>query len=213
MAKDNAILPFARGTYDTTGAFAHLLGREYVCEYLEKDEPKQGGPADGRLCVLRLVKNNSGIALLPKRLAKLDATAGKVGVEAVAYAHECPNAADAAFSRSAGVDEFLPASGVPNGAYFYVVVGGPAMLTMAYTEVGDIAAGDVLVAQTSNASTAATDAGRVVEMALAGSSATTVYSWLLKLALQDGAVVGEALSAVSSSETGEDILVDIYRHR
>lgn len=189
-----APLPFELGTYDTTGAFAHLLGREYVVEYRGKTAPTSPAPG-GRLRKVKLCFNNSGATLLPQRLVQPQLTAGAYGYNVAGYSRLT------AERVIGGIDEFLPSAGVPDQAYFWVVVKGPAKLLMPLSQVADIAVGDALVAITA-ATTGATTAGRVASQDLTGATAL--------LAQQVQNLVGYALSAVSSSSTtNTPILVDL----
>lgn len=139
----------------------------------------------------RLVKNSSGIALLPKRLVSFKAGTNRTEVDGYARTD--------AQNGVVPVDEHLDSNGVPNGEYFWVVMDGPALCTMPASQVGDISEDGVLVALTAAASTVSTTAGRVAGQSLAG--ATAVLGGQIQGAL------GRALSAVSSSSTNADILV------
>jgi hypothetical protein len=202
MSRDNS-LPFPRGEYETTaGAFDHLLGREYKVEDVDWGSTSGQKPhRSGKMVTVRLVKNDSGISLLGTHLVRFSTTAGEYGSVVDGYArltHE----------RGYPVDEFVPSAGVPDGAYFYVVTEGPAMVTTAVAGAdfnGDISVGSTLCAGTAAASTGTT-AGRVQVQNITGSSQATDYSALL-----DGVknMVGRALSAATTGNTSTEILCEV----
>jgi hypothetical protein len=196
-----ATLPFPVGTVSDNADHANFVGRKYLADYVNPASPV-APVAGGRQRTLILLKNNSTVALLPKRLVQLSVAAGVGGTQAIGYGRT-PQ------TFVVPVDEFIPSTGVPVGSYFYGVWAGPAMCTMAYTEVADITAGDHLVCRTAAASTGATDNGRVTKRVLTGHSATDNYDDIL-LQIQNG--LGQALSTVGSSSTGGDILVNVRNY-
>lgn len=129
MARDEAP-PFARGETFYNGATKDPIfsdpinynGREYTFEPNSPDG-QDTGDSSGRPIRVRVVQNKSGINLLPKRLAGYTAVQP---LECVVngYYH-------AATDILAGViDEFLPAAGVANLDFFYVVVEGPTIVAL-----------------------------------------------------------------------------------
>lgn len=148
---------------------------------------------------LMLVKNSASTALLPCRGVVFKTGTGRTEVDGY-------NSTTA--QEIAGfVDEFLPASGVPAEAYFYIVIAGPACVLppLAGDATNVIDEGDILVALTA-ATSGATTAGRVAEQVLTGSSQLTDYSTLL---LQVQNSVGRALSARTTGQTTQSFLADI----
>jgi hypothetical protein len=199
----DSVLPFERGVPQTdAGAFDHLLGREYTVEDI--DLSAQGGTKpnrSGKYVTLRLVKNGGTVAHLPSRLVAFSATAGENGGVTTTYAAVTNQ-------RAYPVDEYLPAAGAPVGSYYYVVVGGPAMVTTAVAGAdfnGDIAVGDALNAGTAAASTGVT-AGRVQKQNITASSQTTDYSAIINAAQN---LVGRALSAATTGQTSTNILCEV----
>jgi hypothetical protein len=141
------------------------------------------------------VRNVSGIALLPKRLVRLQKSGlfflGRVdGYTTVTAEQGWP------------VDEYLPAAGVPNNDLFWVVIDGPAMCLTDIAAGISVVVGDIVVALTA-ATSQATTAGRVVLQDLTGATA------LLGNEIQNR--LGYALSAKTTANTNADILVDIRR--
>ncbi|MBY0513843.1 MAG: hypothetical protein K2P78_08010 [Gemmataceae bacterium] len=166
-------------TNSTDGA--HILGREIVV----KDRIR-GWERERRM---RAVRNSTGAAVLPKRLAVLSADGRSIS----RYAR-------LANEKGLPIDEQLPAAGCAANDICFVVVRGPALCLTDLANYGaDIAAGDYLNAQT--ATTGGTTAGRVKVRTLTSSVTAAVTE-------QDG-VFGRAISAVSTNSTNNDILVDI----
>lgn len=203
MARDDSP-PIGRGEYEATaGAFDNLLGREWLFEDLDYSASYTGArkARTNRLVRCRLVKNGTGAALLPKRLAKFSTTAGEYGAVMNGYVATTAG-------RAYPVDEFLPSAGVPDGAYFWIVVGGPAVVLtpLATGEFnGDIAVGQVLVGLTA-VTAGATTAGRVACQNITGSSQATDYTFAFD---QIQNAIGKALTAKTTSQTNADILVEV----
>lgn len=183
-------LPFQRGrTYgaaDNTLA-VHLEGREYIHE-----DQNYG---TGMNCKVRICRNNSGIALQPKRLAKFNLTAGKGEYDVAGYA-------DVLAEPTAVIDDLLGPGGVPAGDLFYCVIAGPCLVLtdLAAGASNVIAVGDYLHSQTA-ATTGATTAGRVTEAVFTGATAV--------LAGQITNVLGRAMSAATTGSTNSPLLVAV----
>lgn len=198
--------PFARGEYDTTGAFAHLYGREWEIEDEDWGQTTQGakGTRSGKLVTIRLVLNDSTVALLPKHVVRYSRTAGE-------YGHHVDGDVRLAAEDWAGVvDEFLPAAGVPAASAFFIVVKGPTKVITPDAGAafnGDITVGALLVAATAAASTGTTS-GRVGVANITASTQTADYS-----TIQDPVInaIGRALSAATTGNTATDIFADVGR--
>lgn len=188
--------PFTRGNYSGSGEFLYLEGREF---WMEDVSPLSGVAVSrtGRLCKVRLVRNISGINLLPKRLVTFSATAGKYGARVDGYV-------DTTAEHCYPVDEYLPAAGVPDQSLFYIVVEGPALVLtdLAGGANNLIALGGNVVGLTA-ATSGATTAGRLAPIDLTGATAL--------LANQIMNRVGRALTARTTANTNADILVDCGR--
>lgn len=205
MARDDAP-PFGRGEYSTqSGAFDHLLGKEWVFEDIDYALSSTNVGAKkfrtGMQVTCRLVRNDSAAALLPKRLVTFSTAAGEYVQVVDGYA--CVTAA-----RAYPVDEFLPAAGVPSLGYFWIVVKGPCLVLtpLAGTEFnGEVSLGSVMVALTA-ATSGATTAGRVAVQNITGSSAATDYSFILDQAEN---FVGRAMTAKTTGNTNADLLIDV----
>lgn len=201
---NNADLPFPIGkTFYNGGTIDsnNLGGAEHEGrEFQVKDEiPAAGGimtRRSGRIRHVRCVRNKSGIALLPKRLAT--EKAGTLGCQVDGYG--CVGGQQPVYL----IDEFLPAAGVPNNDLFYVVTKGPA------TGLSDLAAGannpinqgDALVALTAVTSQATT-AGRIVSASLTGTTVTTSGF------AANFAIFGFAMSAKTTANTNADVLIEV----
>jgi hypothetical protein len=111
------MLPFPRGEF-VDSLPEGILGKVYAVA----DNEVKGltGRNSNEYVYLKVVKNSSGIALLPKRLAK-PKISSTIGFETEIAGYTTVDAEDCY-----PIDEYLPASGVPDANYFYVVVGGPA---------------------------------------------------------------------------------------
>lgn len=195
--------PFGRGEYDTATTFDFDVGKEWVFEDIDYTPGTVGAkPArTNRQVRCRLVKNVSGIALLPKRLVRFKQSGVNYGAQVDGY-----GAVGA--ERVYPVDEFLPAAGVPDQAYFWIVVDGPAkMLTpLAGADFnGAIAEGSVLVALTA-ATSGATTAGRVAVVNTTASTQTADYSFAENNATN---WIGRALTALTTGNTNADCLVEV----
>lgn len=143
----------------------------------------------------RIVRNVSGIALLPGRLASFQATAGNYGNRVDGYATTTA-------ARGYPIDEYLPAAGVPNGDLFWLVMEGPALVKtdLAGGANNVFSVGTAVVALTAVTSQSTT-AGRVAPQDLTGATAT--------LAAQIQNFIGYALTAKTTSNTNADMLVAV----
>lgn len=148
-----------------------------------------------RVQTAMVVRNVSGISLVPKRLVKWKS--GYRGRRVDGYCNVDNE-------EVAGVvDEMLPSSGVRNYDLFWLQVGGPAMCTTAKDADAHnvISEGSALLAQTAAASTAATTSGRVQPL-VASTHATQAVAQML-------GIFGRAMSAKTTANTDADILVDL----
>lgn len=198
MARDEAP-PFARGEtfYNGTtkdSVFSdplNYLGREYVFEPNAQDSV-QGYPTaqdtSGRAIRVRVAQNNSGAALLPKRIARFKkASPFKTLVDGYVF--------QASDIVAGVIDEFLPAAGVADGDLFYLVVSGPTICKSETSGTVALAIGDKLYAA----------AGTSVLHATAGAVAEFTTPLLVEL-LQH---VGTADAAVTSNSADVAIVANI----
>jgi hypothetical protein len=155
-----AALPWERGFTANFGqavvdplSFKNLEGMEY---FLRDSSPNYPSEETKRPVKLRLVRNKSGINLLPNRLVvmnPLDNFNSTLGYAAAADG-EC----------AYPVDEYLPATGVAPNDLFYVVTGGPAQVMLPAVSPDSVVPGDLLVVKflTSNVTVLAGRAGKAV---------------------------------------------------
>jgi hypothetical protein len=206
MARDEAP-PFGRGeTFYNGGTIDsnNLGGVQYegkTYRFEDLDYSQTGGikPArTGRYVDCMVVRNVGAAALLPKRLATFQLTAGSPMVGRVDGYSRLTS------TPAFPVDEFLPAAGVPVNDLFYLVINGPA------TVLTDLAAGannvfnvgDVLTSLTA-ATSGATTAGRVKPQDLTGATS------LLANEVQNR--IGLAMSAKTTSQSNADLLIDVRK--
>lgn len=141
----------------------------------------------------RLVKNSSGIALLPKRLVTFKAGTNRTEVDGYATT----TAADG--KSVVVVDEWLPAAGVPANSYFWVVIEGPTeVLTDLAGGANNLIPEDTVLVALTAATSQATTAGRVAPQDLTGATAP--------LGNQIQGAFGRAMSAKTTANTNADLL-------
>lgn len=193
-------LPFQRGqtfygaTPSDTTAHKDLEGREYVI--IDDDQSGGnsggvGGNRTGREVRLRIVRNLSGGALLPKRIAKM-----KTDGSAYEYSGQVSGYADTVGQKGFPIDEYLPAAGVSSYDLFYVVVKGPAMCTTGASGDTNIATGNFVIPTTD---------GKVIDQDLtAADGQDTTFASLFN---QMQGAIGRAILGVNA--TSANILIDV----
>lgn len=152
-----------------------------------------------RYVLCRCVRNTGAAALLPKRLVTYDGSALVFGARVAGYSRTT-----AQFAHGV-VDEWLPAAGVPVNDLFWLTIAGPTLcLTALEADANNlIPVATVLVALTAVTS-GATTAGRVRPQDLTGATA------LLGDQVQNA--IGRALSAMTTANTGADVLIEMKRY-
>lgn len=199
MSNQVSQLPFALGTYqDYAAGGDFVLGRIYEITDGGPNVPGTARVATNRRKRVMLVKNSSGIALLPKMGVQWSSSAYLK--EIIGYTN-----VTAQSSLAGIVDEWLPSTGVPDGKCFFITVEGPTLY------INDVAAaagnvysiGDLLGAQTAAASTVATTAGRFTKPTL---TAPTTTASALTLVNEFRGLRMMALSASTTGNTNADRL-------
>lgn len=149
--------------------------------------PLEDGPIQARL-----VRNVSGINLLPGRLVIYAAGYNDRRVDGYSYQD---------FQRVAGVvDPFLPSTGVPNGDVFWLVIEGTVPVRRALSNsAADDAENDVLYAITA-ATSQATTAGRFTRWVGTFTAAQTTDGSAFNLANNN---IGRAMSACTTAGTNQ----------
>jgi hypothetical protein len=152
-----------------------------------------------RRVTCRVVKNVSGINLLPSRAVNMQTT----GADGRTFENSVDGYASASGAFVGGiVDEWLPAAGVAPNDFFYIVTKGPTTcLTDLAAGATDVFTVGMIVAALTAATSQATTAGRVYPQDLTG--ATSV------LGLQIQNAIGRALSAATTANTNSLLLVDV----
>lgn len=187
-----------RGEYDASSAFSVKLGAEWYYEDLDYSSSSTGITTrlTGHKVRCRLVKNSSGIALLPGRLAVFKSGTNMTEVDGYV--------ATTGKSPCGVVDEYLPSAGVPDGSYFLLVLEGPVsgLTDLAGADFNVITEYAQIVALTA-ATSQATTAGRVREISAFAASTNTGASLLAEF----GGVIGRALSAKTTANTNASVRI------
>jgi len=155
--------------------------------------------------VARVVRNVSGISLLPGRAVKWAAGYRNRRVDG----YVCETGEEVAGI----VDEYLPSSGVDDGDLFWLVQRGPSLWlsNLANAAGNNVSEGDRLVSLTA-ATSQATTAGRWTK--LPSVAATTNQTTALNAHLNDVMkyernVAAVALSSNTTNQTNRQLLVDV----
>lgn len=185
-------LPFPLGSTWADGGTAaatdatQLEGKEYVIKSTNWAASGVAKPElSGKYKKVRIVRNVTGSALLPKLIAamKTDGT----GYE---YLSQVSGYAEAAGTLGFPIDEFLPAAGVANNELFYVVTEGLAKVTSAASGDTTISIGNHVVPSTG---------GKVVDQDISGGSGDAAAVVIAQNAAQ--AAIGRAVTAVAAINT------------
>lgn len=193
-------LPWARGTTfygsavppDATSN-AQFEGKEWEIEDMDYSVSPPVARSN-RYVRVRVVRNVSGILLLPKRLARFQAA----GTDGRMYGAQVAGYTTITDARGFPIDEFLPAAGVQNNDLFYIVIRGPSKCITSLAGGANlvVSVGDYIQAATA-ATSQATTAGRVELNVVEASTAPGVFN------------VGHALSAATTANTNSDLLVEV----
>lgn len=189
------------GTIDTADLlYTNLEGTEWEWEDIDLSTTTQGakGNRTNNMVITKLVRNVGAVALLPKQLVTFQASGvyflGRVDGKAN-ITGEFPHGV---------IDEYLASAGCPVNDMCHVVIQGPTMMLtdLAGADNNVIEVGTVLVALTA-ATSGATTAGRVKPQDLTGATAV--------LGAEIQGVIGQALSAKTTTNTNADVLVNMVR--
>lgn len=150
-------------------------------------------PYTGGVNLYRLVLNDSGIALLPKRIARYKSGSQKKAVDGYVTTKG---------AKGAGVvDENLPSAGVPDDHYFWLLVKGVGLGTTSLAaDATNVLSEDVSLVAATAATSQATTSGRI--------GAADYVLTEAALAAQLKHSFGFAVSAKTTANTGVDILCD-----
>lgn len=205
-ANDVQALPFEIGsTFGATASTdgAAWEGREFWVEDRDysstnrSTKPLRAYGANGWRR-LRVVRNVSGVAILPGMLVTFSSTA--IGKQVAGFSRTTDVAG------AYPVDEFLPTAGCPNNDLCYICVEGPASVRVATDATNaNIAAGSEISAITAAASTHSTTAGRVYGNAPIGAVSTALANLVRNR-------IGIMLSAATTADTNTNKLAYIFPH-
>ena len=206
-------------TTQSTSDGIQYEGKEWVFEDIN---PNTKAYRSGQYVTCRAVRNVSGIALLPGRLAKFAAGAlaangapgGVYGGQVDGYVNTTPTANfNDLNARGYPIDEFLPTAGAQDKDLFWVVVKGPAgILTDLATLSPSILVGDRVVGQTA-ATSQATTAGRIVDINANTASATIMAANAdLFIGYAMSGPAGAATTAATANNTNGSVLVYVVDH-
>jgi len=217
MASDNVVaLPLRGKTYlsgpnrtpdstsTSTVAICGIIKAFKDMNYTTTTGGQVKGYRSGGEVTCILVKNSSGVALLPKMAVTWKS--GKRGLEVDGYADFAPDRAIAGL-----VDEYLPSTGVAANDYFWLVVKGQALALTGLVgdETNVISVDDWLINLTGASSIVSTTAGRVGPAVLPTAGLTTNITFAQSNNLYKFA---RAMSAKTTANTNADLLVyvDLY---
>lgn len=206
MGGDFTALPWAIGSTFFNGGTADATsggnweGREFLIpalNYSSAQTPPLSGLTGHEMVRIKIVRNVSGVALLPGLLVVYKASVP--GGQVDGYTRVSP-------TLPAGVvDPYLPAAGVPNNDLFYIVTEGLvlAKFTATASEAAALAAGDFLHTVTAAASTHSTTAGRFLTAVTSGATGVLAASVLN--------VLGVAVSAGTTADAGASRLIRLRK--
>jgi len=231
--------PFGRGetfynlfsaTTQSTSDGQQFEGKEWVFEDILPTTKLYRSPQYVTCRVVRNVSNvaGTGLALLPSRVVKFaypgggaaNNTFGPVmGGQIDGYVFNTPaSAANNQNSRGFPLDEFLPTAGLQINDLGWIVVKGPAnVLTDLAALSPGIVVGDLVIAQTA-ATSQATTAGRVIDIAANIANATVQVANALAYlgyAISGPAIVASSTNsstAVTAGAANSSVLVDVIYH-
>lgn len=178
---------------ESPGGF-NLEGKEYEFEDIAY--------GTGQFVTCRVCRNSAAYNIKPGQLvtfstARYDGVTVALGTNTAGI-----SAVEAAWAFPA--DEFLPPAGVPPGDLFYIIVEGPVLVKTAATAPGTISAGGWVVAST-GVTTGDGNEGTVIAQDL--SAITDGAETTIAQQIQNR--LGRALSAYTSGQTGEPLLIDV----
>ena len=136
---------FNGATADATSG-AYLEGQEFEHEFRDLSANPAGdyGVGAGMRFKTKIIRNVSGIAILPFRYAVFETATGLYGSQVDGYT------TTTAAEGAGVVDPFLAAAGCPNNDLCHIVIEGPCLMISPLTGNGDNvwSAGSILVAIT-----------------------------------------------------------------
>lgn len=197
---------FHKGTTETlTTSYGQSVALEGHIAYFKDETVSSAGvrsKRSDRVCKCMLVRNVSGVTLLPKMMVRW--AAGYVGRRIEGYTDI--DSTGTGQGRVAGVvDELLSSAGVPNYDLFWLQVSGPCLVKTGIANASAIIEGQQLIAVTATDGAVSTTAGRAVPLVVAadttGAATIAIYQQL--------AAFARAISTHGTESSGTDLLVDL----
>jgi hypothetical protein len=187
--------PFALG--QTLGVSSNDDGKNWVgaVKHFPDVDPTTGKVRSNRVKTCVAVRNVSGAALLPKRVARFDIDTAGVAPFADVDGYSAVTNEE----RVGVVDEYLPAAGVADKDVFWLTVAGPTEVAVALSGA-DVAVGDRLSCITA-VTAGATTAGRVTPSSVGAATTAAGNNSLgvIGRACSVGATTGSSVLALIST--------------
>lgn len=205
---DLSILNAASGPFGLGGI--NLQGKEFIFEPNSQDDEagvysNLGPDPCGRPIKVKVVRNVSGIPLLPGRIVRYDATTNNAVLSGVPYETQVDGYVTSVADRPAGiVDEFLPAAGVPGNDLFYIVTDGPSLATTGNSTSPVVSIGSRIVAAAYGASAGDTLGGRFAAQDLSGATSALGDNILNQVGF-----AASAITATTVTNTKIPVIVDL----
>lgn len=212
--------PFLPGQYmaDSSGASSDAdrtgqqwVGQEFWFDDIDYSASGARGTRSSIKRLLRVVRNKSGAIIPPKRLVVLEANnsdnvSGTTDTAGPGGFYNVGGIARSTKVKCHPVDEYIPTSGVPTNALFYIVVKGPAVIKKALANTSaDIAVGDLvygaLTATTAAVTNGSTAGGRLQDVISLNTTELTATDY--------NVIIGTAMSLVVTNSTDSDVLVNV----
>jgi hypothetical protein len=185
------------GTIDTSNKLTNLIGKTWVFEDIDLSTTGAKATRTSREVECMLVRNDSGITLLPKRMVTQESgTTGLVDGYSTTTAQAVLGV----------VDEWLPSTGVVANDCFWIVVRGPTqILTDLAGGSNNLLPAETIVVALTAATSQCTTAGRLAPQDVTG--ATTALANNVQNA------VGRCISAATTANTNTGTVVDVFARR
>jgi hypothetical protein len=148
--------------------------------------------------MVRIVRNSTGSLVKPAECYTYDTD----------YPNRRVNARTTVLGANSIVaDPLLPSAGIQDKDLFYAILSGPTLVTTPRSAMVALAKGDALVAGTAS-TTGNQDAGCIARIADSLVAATTVAQHASNLDISRN-VLGRAMSAATTANTGAQILINM----
>lgn len=226
--------PFGRGetfynlfaaTTQSSSDGGQLEGKEWLFEDIN---PQTKAYRSGRPVTCRVVRNVSGIALLPSRLVRFANAPipsqpynGVFGGQVDGYVNTAPNSnPNDPNSKGFPLDEYLPTAGLQNLDLGWIVVQGPAAVLTDLASLNPVLnVGDRVIGQTA-ATSQATTAGRIISIngnttnttLGAAANAMDFIGYVISGPAFTASTTGGSTIAATTNNTNASVVVDVIYH-